>query len=219
MGIEPDDSGADASEGLDIRVGSQTYRVADPASITQLLGEVQEGVEGAWDRVYALLYAELRQVAVALIRRQYRGQTMSPTSLVSETWIRLSGAELGARDKSHLVTLIVRAMRFVLVDQARRIRAGKRGEGVQVMSLEDSVDVGEDDRFEQFLVLDKALTGLAEVDPRMARVVEMRYFGGMTLPEIAEALGITERTAGRDWRKARAFLFSVLADSEDARLP
>lgn len=219
MGIEPDDSGADASEGLDIRVGSQIYRVADPASITQLLGEVQEGVEGAWDRVYALLYAELRQVAVALIRRQYRGQAMSPTSLVSETWIRLSGAELGARDKSHLVTLIVRAMRFVLVDQARRIRAGKRGEGVQVMSLEDSVDVGEDNRFEQFLVLDKALTGLAEVDPRMARVVEMRYFGGMTLPEIAEALGITERTAGRDWRKARAFLFSVLADGEDARLP
>lgn len=217
MGIEGDDRDADALQGLALRVGSPAYRVGDPASVTQLLGQVQAGVEGVWDRVYALLYADLRQVAIFLIRKQHLGNVVSPTSLVSETWIKLAGIKLSATDRSHLLGLIARAMRFVLVDQVRRMHAEKRGEGLQVISLESSPDVGEDNRFEQLLILDKALTDLAEIDPRMVRVVEMRYFGGMTLTEISEALGVTERTVGRDWKRARAFLFGALAD--DGRNP
>lgn len=195
------------------------YRIADPASVTQMLGEIESGAAGAWDRVYALLYAELRQIASSLIRQKYRGFAISPTSLVSETWLKLAGAELSANDRSHLVVLIVRAMRFVLVDHVRRVNTEKRGDGLQVLSLDDSHDVGEDSRFEQLLILDKALSALAEVDPRMAKVVEMRYFGGMSLEEIAGTLDVTERTVGRDWRRARAFLLSTLADDEVALPP
>ena len=175
-------------------------------------------MSSAWDRVYALLYAELRQIAISLIRQQYRGFAISPTSLVSETWIKLAGRIERQRQVpsrgAHRARHAVRAGGSRAPRPCREAR-----DGLRILSLEDSPDVGGDNRFEQLLILDNALNALAQLDQRMARVVEMRYFGGMSLEEIAGTLQVTERTVGRDWRKARAFLYSMLADEEVALPP
>lgn len=179
-------------------------------SVTQLLARAQDGAEpAAWERIYALLYEDLRRIARAQVR-QLQAPGFSPTSLVSETWLKLSGAHISATDRRHLTVLIARAMRFVLLDEARRIHTAKRGDGVQFVPLEEALALPESVQMEQLLALGKALESLAELDERLARTVELRYFGGLTEPEIAQALGVTVRTVSRDWRKARAWLKTQL---------
>lgn len=182
-------------------------------SITQLISEAQGGRAEAWDRIYTLLYKDLHQVARSQIRQQ-RSFARSPTSLISETWLRLSGAKLSVNDRSHMIALIARAMRYVLLDEARRALAEKRGDGMEVLGLDEIDEPGHSSHLEQLLIIDEALNDLAAVDERLAQVVEMRYFGGLSETEIAEILQVTERTVRRDWRKARAFLFSHLDDPE-----
>lgn len=189
------------------------------ATVTRLIGEAGAGREGAWDRIYTLLYDDLRMVARSQLRQQRRGGVGSPTSLISETWLRLAGSPLAVRDRSHLITLMARAMRFVLLDETRRALTEKRGDGLDLVALEDAPEPGQASSLEQLLILDQALNALARVDARLADVVELRYFGGLTEPEVAEVLGVNERTVRRDWRKARAFLHSQLGDGHDAMLP
>ena len=138
-----------------------------------------------------------------------------PTSLISETWIRLASADFDVENRAHLVALIARAMRFVLLDEVRRALAEKRGEGMELLTLDQVNDPGYNTHLEQLLILDQALNELATLDARLAQVVELRYFGGLSELEIADVLKVTERTVRRDWRKARAFLFSHLGDGED----
>ncbi len=187
-------------------------------SVTRLIGEARSGQSDAWDRIFTLLYDDLRVVARSQIRQQRRGAG-SPTSLISETWLRLAGSPMAVNDRSHLITLMARAMRFVLLDETRRVLTGKRGEGIEVLALEDAPEPGQVSPLEQLLSLDQALNALAKVDPRLVDVVELRYFGGLTEVEVAEVLGVTERTVRRDWRKARAFLHSQLGDGGQAMLP
>ncbi len=187
-------------------------------SVTRLIGEARSGQSDAWDRIFTLLYDDLRVVARSQIRQQRRGAG-SPTSLISETWLRLAGSPMAVNDRSHLITLMARAMRFVLLDETRRVLTGKRGEGIEVLALEDAPEPGQVSPLEQLLSLDQALNALAKVDPRLVDVVELRYFGGLTEVEVAEVLGVTERTVRRDWRKARAFLHSHLGDGGQAMLP
>lgn len=189
--------------------------ISDEDRVAELLRDVNNDVAGAWDRIFAQLYHELKHIAVGLIRQQRWGGQSSPTSLVSETWIRLAGSAFQAKDRAHLLTLIARAMRFALVDQIRRVYAGKRGDGMEVLDLESIPEPMHDARLEHLLGLNQALTELGNADPRLASVVELRCFGGMRLEEIADVLGVTPRTVHRDWTKARAFLHALLAEGDD----
>lgn len=185
-------------------------------SLTQLLSDAQQGRTDAWDRIYGLLYRDLHRVARSQIRQWQRGLSRSPTSLISDAWLRLADAAFNAENRSHLVALITRSMRFVLLDEARRALAEKRGQSAETIALDDMHEPihGEDGgSLEQLLALDKAMNDLAAIDARLAQVVEARYFGGLHEREIAQILGVTERTVRRDWRKARAFLFSRLEES------
>jgi len=186
---------------------------ADGDSITRLLASAEDGQADAWHRIYDLLYDDLHRIARSQLRRQ-AGSGLSPTSLVSETWLKLAGAELDVSGRRHLTALIARAMRFVLLDEARRVLAEKRQAGAGTTVLDE--DIAEPqlqaDRLEQLLALDQALDGLAGLDERLARVVELRYFGGLTEEEVAGTLDLNVRTIRRDWRRARAYLLDRLGE-------
>lgn len=191
--------------------------IAADGAITRLLVDAQAGEEAAWDRIYALVYADLHRIARAQIRQRAFGR-MSATSLVSESWLRLSGAHFSVENRRHFTSLVARAMRFVLMDEVRRDLAEKRGDGQPLFSLDEDIDRGRDDALEDMIALDAALTRLSSLDERLARLVELRYFGGLDEGEIADALGVTDRTLRRDWRKARAFLMAQLGGGRSGPL-
>lgn len=187
-------------------------------SVTQLLYDSRNGHPEAWNRIYSLVYAELHRVARAHLRRQLRPE-ISPTSLISETWLRLAGAAVDASCQSHLTSLFARAMRYVLVDEARRRLAEKRGEDRNLLPLDAGLEAAGESA-EGLLALSQALESLEQVDARLAQMVELRYFGGLSDLEIARVLDINERTVRRDWRKARAYLVMQLEDNgASAALP
>lgn len=181
-----------------------------PGEVTRLLGLLGQGDPDALDRLFPLVYAELHRAADRLLMREAAGHTLQPTALVHEAYLKLAGGgPPAAASRNHFVGLAARAMRQILVDQARRRKAGKRGEG-QVPVRITNAQVGVDLHLDEFLALDEALDGLARVDERLRRVVELRFFGGLTEAEVAAALGVTTRTAQRDWAKARAWLYKEL---------
>lgn len=179
----------------------------------QLLAEADAGQPAAWGRIYALLYDDLHRIAHSQIRRQV-GPRLSPTSLISETWLKLAGARFNVASRRHLTSLISRAMRFVLIDETRRALTEAHSENDHVSLDEDLHDARSETRLEQLLSLNQALNGLADIDPRLAKVVELRYFGGLSEREAADVLGVTERTVTRDWRRARAYLLTRLGGDE-----
>ncbi|HET8898603.1 MAG TPA: ECF-type sigma factor [Rhodanobacteraceae bacterium] len=172
--------------------------------MTQLLGAVEQGDAAATDRVFGLLYDELRQCA----RRQRHGagETISTTALVHETYVKLTRAgHLHLEGKRHFMALAARAMRQVLVDHARRAGAEKRGGGLLQVTLNESLNRAPDDAVE-VLALDQALADLEKIDERAARVVQLHFFAGLTFAAIGELEGLTERTIKRDWDAARRLL-------------
>lgn len=186
--------------------------------LTALLAQAVGGNAEAWRRVYGLLYSDLHRIARSQIRRQ-AGVQLSPTSLVSETWLKLSSATLDVQSRRHLTLLIARAMRFVLLDETRRALTDSRGGASNATVLrEDIVDAKAEARLEQLLSLGQALEGLAAIDARLARVVELRYFGGLGEEEVASVLGVTARTVARDWRRARAYLLDRLGDGGERKI-
>ncbi|MFZ2752941.1 MAG: ECF-type sigma factor [Lysobacteraceae bacterium] len=187
-------------------------------SVTELLAGARAGRNDAWDRIYAVLYDDLHRIAHAQIRQRTFGR-MSATSLVSEGWLRLASAQFNVDSRRHFMALVARAMRFVLMDEARKELAEKRGDGHRAFSLDDGFDPGQDSTLAEMVALDVALTRLSRLDVRLAQLVEMRYFGGMDEDEIAASLGVTERTLRRDWRKARAFLLTQLEDAHPGESP
>lgn len=188
-----------------------------PESVTQLLAHVQSGRSDAWDQIYAALYDDLHRIARAQIRLRPEDR-MSATSLVCESWLRLADGRFNVESRRHFVSLVARAMRFVLVDATRRDMAGKRVDGGRALSLDESVDAAREEDLVEIIAMDAALTRLEQLDARLGRLVEMRYFGGMDEAEIAAVLGVTDRTLRRDWRKARAFLLAQMDASAPAGL-
>lgn len=176
----------------------------------RLLAEAAAGQSEAWNRIYSLLYADLHRIARSQIRRQ-AGPRLSPTSLISETWLKLSGAGLNVASRRHLTALIARAMRFVLIDVTRRALA--QAAPSAPLLTEAVAETAAPASLELLLSLHQALDGLAGIDHRLAQVVEMRYFGGLCEREVADVLGVTERTVSRDWRRARAYLLSELGQN------
>ncbi|HSB53098.1 MAG TPA: ECF-type sigma factor [Gemmatimonadales bacterium] len=159
----------------------------------------------ALDQVFSLAYEELRRLA-ATVRRDDPGATMSPTDLVNEAWLKLRNSPgLADTSRLHFKRVAARAMRQVLIEAARRRKAGKRGAGVTPVTLDDALD-GLADSSTDLLALNDALEDLARLHPRQAALVENRFFGGLEMGEIAELLEISEATALRDWRAARAWL-------------
>jgi RNA polymerase sigma-70 factor, ECF subfamily len=170
---------------------------------------------GVAAEVLPLVYEELRGLAARQLAKERLGHTLAPTALVHEAWLRLKdqrGAEF--RDRGHFLALAAMAMRRILVSHAERRRAEKRGGGAQAITWTEGfapavgprgTPAGEADPLD-LLALEQALEALAAKDPRKARLVELRFFGGLENQEVAQLLGITERTVERDWRLARAFL-------------
>ena len=177
--------------------------------ITELLTALSTGDRSAMDRLLPLVYGELHERAHRQLARRRPGDTLSTTALVHETYLKLSGsAQQSYQNRIHFFAVASRAMRQILVDYARHNLAGKRNGGLAI-SLDPEL-MASPDRSDELLALDEALGELERVDERLAKIVELRFFGGLSVEEAAEAQGISPRTVKRDWRKARAFLFHIL---------
>lgn len=182
--------------------------------VTQLLFAYRAGDRGALDRLVPLVYDDLRRIARAQLRGR-TDQTLRSTSLVHEAYVRLVDASATFEDRQHFLAVCATAMRQIVISAARRRAAAKRGGDAERVPLEDDL-VGDVDRAEELVALDDALERLAARDERLARVVECRYFAGLTEPETAEALGMSLRTVQRDWMRARAWLRADLEVAGDA---
>lgn len=180
---------------------------AQAHAVTRLLQAWGAGDPAASDALVPLVYAELRRQARLALRREGEGHTLQPTALVHEAWLRMDGQH-DARWESRTQFLAVAAqtMRRVLVDHARTRRAIKRGGGGIHLSLRDARNAVASPDAVDVVALDDALARLAVIDPRKARLVELRYFAGMSIPDAAAALGISLATAGREWAVARVWL-------------
>ena len=180
---------------------------------TDLLRTATRGDQRALDLLVPLVYDELRRIAHRELQRGRPHQTLSTTEVVHEVYLRMVDRTDVTRDeRMRFLAIAAVAMRRLVLEQARRRSALKRGGGQRPLSLDEAV-MARDDRSEALVALDEALTRLAALSERLARVVECRYFGGLTEEETAEALGITARTVRRDWVKARAWLYAELDDS------
>ena len=182
---------------------------APSVSVTELLDDLRSGRRDAFDRIVPLVYHELRRTA----RRELASRpsdTLFTTALVHELYLKFSRSPRAEwRDRAHFLRAAAVAMRHILVDRARRRAAEKRGGAQRAVTLDDSLTAA-DEQAESLLELHDALDQLAILDERLARVVECRFFGGMTEQETADALHITERTVRRDWVKARGLLYQAL---------
>ena len=185
--------------------------------ITRLLVDLRGGDRSALDRLFDLVYRDLHDRARRQLGRRTPGATLSTTVLVHETYLKLADAmHLELEDRRHFFAVAARAMRQIAVDHARRASAQKRGGGVWAVSLDDAgMAAAVHDRPAADLVaLDRALEQLAELDERLARTVELRYFAGLSVEETAEVMGVSERTVKRDWHKARAFLYDAMQEGD-----
>jgi RNA polymerase sigma factor (TIGR02999 family) len=184
--------------------------------VTQLLSELRAGRQSAAGELLPLVYRELRRLAAAQLARLRPGQTLQPTALVHEAYVKLVGSgDPGWDGRGHFFAAAATAMRELVVDTVRRKAAAKRGGGVPAEELDAALAVPRGGPgLEDVLAVDAALKRLEAEHPRKAQVVVMRYFGGLADEEIAEAVGVNVRTVERDWRFARAWLHSVLLASD-----
>ena len=184
---------------------------AAASTLTQLIHRAQDGDRVAADALYASTYADLRRLARSRLRAGRRHTLLDTCALVHESYVRfVKGSHLKIEDRVHFMRWAAQVMRSVIVDFARSRVAARRGGDVARVPFDDELQ-GAVSGEEEILSVHQALDRIAAVDPRMAQVVEMRYFAGLNEPEIAQALGITERTVRRDWHKARLLLREVLA--------
>ena len=181
--------------------------------ITQLLQRAAGGDRAALDAVYASLYPDLKRLARARLRQQGRGESVSTTMLVHESFVRLVGArDLRLEDRRHFFAYAAKTMRNIIIDSAREHLAERRGGGAEHVTLgdADAMQVAGAGASDELVRVNEALRELEIVDPDLAELVEMRYFGGYSEVEIAELQGVNERTVRRRWDKARAWLFVAL---------
>lgn len=185
---------------------SSVEPISDPGEVTQLLHAYREGDRGAFDRLVPLVYDDLRRIARHHLRRSRPGQTLDTTGLVHEYYLKMADqTHLDVQDRGHFLAVSARAMRQVIIGYARRRTASKRGGGEEQITLDEGrIAVG--DQAEWLLDLDRALDRLGGRSERLARVVECRFFAGLSEEETAEALGVSLRTTQRDWTRARAWL-------------
>jgi len=178
--------------------------------LTMLIAELRQGNDQAREELVTLVYPELRRIAGRYMRQERPGHTLHATALVNEMYVRLfANATMDWQSRAHFFAAVAREMRHILVDYARARDAKKRPDHRLAISLSD-VDVAADDGGEDLLALNEALSRLESIDPRVSRVVELRYFTGLSERDAAEALGISIATLKRDWTFARAWLLAQL---------
>ena len=181
-----------------------------PADITRLLLEWRNGSERALDELMPIVYSELRRMARNYMRRQSPGHTLQTTGLVNEAYMRLVDSNrVNWQDRNHFFAVSAQLMRRILVDFARRKNSQKRGGDQIMVTLDERVDKAAESGTD-LVSLDEALTRLAEFSPRQSRIVELRYFAGLTEEQVAETLDISSRTVRRDWNLAKAWLYREL---------
>jgi RNA polymerase sigma-70 factor, ECF subfamily len=181
-------------------------QTADPARVTALIEDARAGKAEALDALLPLVYAELRRVAGAYVRRERQGQTLQATGLVHEAYLRLMrDRNVQWQNRAHFCAIAANAMRQILVERARARNAIKRGGAWARMTLNEGTAAAPEAAVD-VEVLDQALARLAERDPDQARLVELRYFGGLTIEETADVLGVSPATVKRSWMVARAWL-------------
>lgn len=182
-----------------------------PEEVTQLLAAWSKGDRGALDKLMPMVYGELRRMARHYMRRQPAGHTLQTTALIHEAFIRLVDQKAkGWQDRAHFFAVAAQAMRHILVDYARARGRAKRGGKASRVSLEEAAIVS-GERAAELVALDDALDALAVIDPRKCRIVEMRYFAGLSIEETARVLKVSPETVMRDWRLAKTWLLRELS--------
>jgi RNA polymerase sigma factor (TIGR02999 family) len=185
---------------------------ASPQEVTGLLARWRDGDREALDRLMPLVYDELRRIASRCMKREREGHTLQTTALINEAYLRMAGQPATDwQDRAHFFAVAATVMRHVLVDHARTRHRARRGDNPQQVSLDEAAIVSEQ-KSEVLLALDEALTKLAQLDERKVKIVELRYFGGLSAQETAEALGLSEITVKREWLKAKAWLYRELTE-------
>ena len=188
-----------------------------PKSITELLIEWRDGDVTALDRLMPLVYQELRRLARYYMRRERPGHTLQTGALVNEAYLRLVDHKgMRWQNRAHFYAVASQAMRRILVDHARAHHYAKRGGGNQLLELDEAAAVFQRQATE-LVALDDALTDLAVIDPRKSQIVEMRYFGGMSVEETAGVLGVSSVTVMREWRTAKAWLLRAISTGESGK--
>jgi RNA polymerase sigma factor (TIGR02999 family) len=190
-----------------------------PENVTALLQAWRRGEPTAEAALLPLVYNDLRARAAGFLRGERRDHTLQPTALVNEAYLRLIDQHsVDWQDRAHFFAMAARMMRRVLLDHARKHGSAKRGGGKRLISLEDAGEIGHE-MMPDLIALDDALEALARLDPERAAIVEMRFFGGLTIEETAAAVGCSTATVERHWRTARAFLFAALSADGDPDPP
>lgn len=184
----------------------------DAANVTVVLQRIADGDHEAAEQLLPFVYDELRRMANAAMSGQSKAHTLQPTALVHEAYVRLLRPAEGYENRSHFMAVASMAMRQILTDHARRKRAARRGGDKQKLSAENVQLEGPDVGGVDVVALDDALTKLAELDPRRHRVVELRFFGGLSVEEVAALMNVSRSTVEADWRAARAWLSVELAE-------
>jgi RNA polymerase sigma-70 factor (ECF subfamily) len=183
-------------------------------NVTGMLNRAASGDDEAMASVFGVLYSELRRLANAAMRHERADHTLQPTALVHETYLRLSDYQGAWHNRNHFFALAATGMRRILVEHARGRNAIKRGSGQRRISIHDvDVPCSVNEEGIDLVALDTALARLTELDPRQARIVELRFFGGLTVEETASVIGISERTVKREWQMSRAWLRREMANS------
>jgi RNA polymerase sigma factor (TIGR02999 family) len=184
---------------------------APAAQITQLLASMKDGDPSAAEKLMPLVYDEFRALAARHLRRERSNHTLQPTALVHEAYLRLiDQTRVDWKGRTHFFAVGAQAIRRILVDHARNRNRQKRGGGAGKVTLDEAVALAPQ-RQEEILALDEAMEKLAKLDPRQAQVVEMRFFGGLSVEEVATVLGVSKRTVEGDWTMARAWLMRELS--------
>jgi RNA polymerase sigma factor (TIGR02999 family) len=176
----------------------------EPGEVTRLLGEIGQGQKEAVNQLLPLVYDELHKLARGYFRRERGEHTLQPTALVHEAYLRLVDQRSPAENRGHFLALAATQMRRILLDYARKHQAARRGSG-QTVSLEDTMAIADDQSLDM-ISLDLALQKLAVLDKNQAHLVELRFFGGLSVEETAQVMGVSSATVKRSWSSARAFL-------------
>jgi RNA polymerase sigma factor (TIGR02999 family) len=184
-------------------------------SVTQLLVDASAGNQDAVNTLFPIVYAEMRRLAASYLRRERPGHTLQSTALVHEAYLRLINQKVSWQNRAHFLGIAAQMMRRILLDHAKRRIAAKRGGGQVRLRVDESVIAGKG-RDLNLIALDKALSELEKIDPIRSRIVEMRFFGGLSNEEAAEVLGVSAPTVQRQWAGARAWLFQAMKTG-DAR--
>lgn len=184
-----------------------------PEDVTNILIASSQGDQEALDKLLPLVYTELRHLANNYLRRERSDHTLQPTALVNEAYLRLIDQNVSWQNRAHFFGVAAEMMRRILIDHARKHQAQKRGSGGVKLSLDEAIDVA-DERAAELIALDEALKALAEFDPQKSRIVELRFFGGLSIEETAEVLGIGTATVIRQWKLAKAWLYNEVSKKQ-----